>query len=236
MPITTLFFDLYQTLVYGHPPRELRQQGILREFGFEAEVVAIQRAYLAADDFYTLEGLSNPLHRRTPGERAAVYTLFQQRILESLGLAHAAELAGQIQLRMSGLDRVLQPYPDVEPALDQLKSEGYKLGLITNVTDDPNPDLERMGLKEKFDVIAASCVVGYDKPDPRIFQSAMDALGVGPHEVAHVGDLIPADIHGAKAAGIKAILIDRWGIQEGAHSPRILNLLELPPLLRNGAL
>jgi len=211
LPITTLFFDLYQTLVYGHPPRELRQQGILREFGFEAEVVAIQRAYLAADDFYTLEGLSNPLHRRTPGERAAVYTLFQQRILESIGLAHAAELAGQIQLRMSGLDRVLQPYQDVEPALDQLKSEGYKLGLITNVTDDPNPDLERMGLKEKFDVIAASCVVGYDKPDPRIFELACERLGVAAERCAHVGDHYYADVVGARAAGMVPVLIDRHG-------------------------
>jgi putative hydrolase of the HAD superfamily len=236
LPITTLFFDLYQTLVYGHPPRELRLQSVLREFGVEAEVKAIQRAYLIADDFYTAEGLTNPLHNRTAEERAAVYTLFQQRILEALECRHAPDLAGRVQQRMSQLERVLQPYPDVEPALTRLKEEGYRLGLITNVTDDPNPDLERVGLKEKFDVIAASCHVGYEKPDPRIFRWAMERLGVSPDEVVHVGDLVPADVRGAQASGIRAVLIDRWDVQEGVHSPRILDLLELPTLLRGGVL
>lgn len=236
MSLTTVFLDLYQTLAYFHPPREQRQARALREFGLQVEESLLPRAYLAADHYYTLANAEEPLHLRSRQERHRVYVRFQEVLMEEVGLGHATHLAEAVYGRYWEMERELRLFPDVEPALAQLKVEGFRLGLITNVSDDPTPDLERLGLKGRFDTVVASCLVGLDKPDPRIFQVALEALGAAPHEAVHVGDLMSADVEGARSAGIKAVLLDRHDLQRGLHYPRIVSLSELAPLLRNGPL
>jgi len=69
--------------------------------------------------------------------------------------------------------------------------------------------LERFGLAEFFEVACFSSHVGFRKPDPRIFRSALDALGVPANRAVFVGDEPEADIAGARAAGLRAVWIDR---------------------------
>lgn len=232
--VSTVFLDLYHTLAYFHPAREHRLCLALQEFGFQADLNTLRRAYLAADHYYTLAGLEKPLHLLSPKERQQLYTRYQQVVMEETRLAQALPVTEQIYRKYSELERDLRLFPDVEPALAQLREAGYRLGLITNVTDDPTADLEGIGLRERFDVVVASCLVGFDKPDPRIFQAAMKDLGIAPEEGVHVGDQFLADVEGAQSAGLKAILLDRHDLQEGRHPLRVRSLLELPPLLRNG--
>ncbi len=234
MTITTVFLDLYQTLIYFHPAREQRQAQALEELGFQVEEEALRRAYLAADHYYTLASMEEPLHRRDEDSKRRVYTRYQQVLLEEMGLSHAVPLAERIYRRYWELARELRLFPDVEPTLARLKEAGYRLGMITNVTGDPVADLERVGLKDRFDVVVASCVVGFEKPDPRIFRVALEALEAAPHQAVHVGDQFLADVEGAKAAGLQAVLLDRHGLQDGLHPHRIRSLSELAPLLRNG--
>jgi putative hydrolase of the HAD superfamily len=54
-------------------------------------------------------------------------------------------------------------------------------------------------------------VVGYEKPDPRIFHVALDKLGVAPERAVHVGDTACADIDGARAAGVRPLHLDPYG-------------------------
>lgn len=63
----------------------------------------------------------------------------------------------------------------------------------------------------KVGVIIDSAVVGWEKPDPRIFGAALDALGVGPAETIHVGDSVRTDVDGAFATGIEPLHLDPIG-------------------------
>jgi putative hydrolase of the HAD superfamily len=61
----------------------------------------------------------------------------------------------------------------------------------------------------RFDVVVTSAELGVAKPDPRLFLVALDALGVAPAGAVHVGDDLEADVAGARAAGVRPVLIDR---------------------------
>ncbi len=231
MPITTVFLDLYQTLAHFHPSRETRQDQVLREFGFQVDFKKICWAYLQADHYYTLMGQEQPIHLRTPEDRERIYLHFQRLLLEKMGLDEALPLTEEIRRRYSELDRHFRLFPDAVPAVRQIAEAGYRIGLITNVTDDPTEMLEEAGLKEPFAAITASCVTGCEKPDPRIFLAALAALSASPEESVHVGDQMLADVEGARGAGLNAVLLDRCDVQDGVYSPRITTLLDLVPLL-----
>ncbi len=231
-PITTVTLDLYQTLAYFHPSREDRQAQALKHFGFEVDHKLICWAYVQADHEYTLIGQERPIHLRTPEEREEIFTRFQRLVLEKIGLAEALPRAEEIRQYYSQIPREFALFPDVRPAVRQLTRSGYRIGLITNVTDDPTKMLREAGLEAQFAAITASCVTGCEKPDPRIFRAALSALGAEPAQTVHVGDQLLADVHGARGAGMESVLLDRYGVQEGAHPLRITSLLDLVPLLR----
>jgi FMN phosphatase YigB (HAD superfamily) len=80
------------------------------------------------------------------------------------------------------------------------------------------------------DGTASSAVVGAAKPAPAVFQDALRLAGVGPDEAVHVGDSLEGDVDGARAAGLRAILLQRHGEPpEGVET--ITSLAELPALL-----
>jgi HAD superfamily hydrolase (TIGR01509 family) len=64
-------------------------------------------------------------------------------------------------------------------------------------------------LRDFFEVVAASLVVGVEKPDPRIFDWTLARLGVEPKDCLHIGDSEEDDAVGAQNAGIPYRLIDR---------------------------
>jgi HAD superfamily hydrolase (TIGR01549 family) len=102
-------------------------------------------------------------------------------------------------------------YDDAAPALAELRADGLRLLCVSN-WDVSLPDvLERCGLGGLLDGIVTSAEVGARKPDPRIFEVALDRTGCGAEEAIHVGDTPGEDLAGASAAGIRALLIDRDG-------------------------
>jgi putative hydrolase of the HAD superfamily len=103
------------------------------------------------------------------------------------------------------------------PALARLKAAGLLLGVVSNSEGRVEQALEAAGLREYFDVVVDSAALGIEKPDPRIFQAALDALGVAPEEALYVGDLYEVDIVGARAAGMEAVLVSACSIEELAQ-------------------
>jgi HAD superfamily hydrolase (TIGR01549 family) len=117
-------------------------------------------------------------------------------------------------------------YPDASPALERFGELGLRRVCVSN-WDYALPEvLERCGLGDVFDAVVTSAVVGARKPDPRIFDAALEEAGCAPEEALHVGDTPAEDIAGARAAGIPALLLDRRG---GAD---IASLAELERHLR----
>ncbi len=113
----------------------------------------------------------------------------------------------------------------------------YRLGLITNgPANSQRPKIERFGLAEQMDVLVVSGEVGVAKPDPRIFEIALEQLGVRPADALFVGDSPEHDIRGATAAGVDVVWLNRHGGQLPADLPApkatIERLADLLPLLQ----
>jgi HAD superfamily hydrolase (TIGR01549 family) len=119
-------------------------------------------------------------------------------------------------------------YEDALPCLDALRRQGLSIGLVTN----GQRDLEEFVTHHALEVDAAvgSKSHGRIKPDPSIFTAALDALGVAPEDAAMVGDSYEDDVEGARALGIRGILLDRNGWHPDAED-RIDTLLALPAAL-----
>jgi len=66
-----------------------------------------------------------------------------------------------------------------------------------------------VGLSAHFEELIVSARLGYDKPHPEIFRHALELMDVSPDRALHVGDSYPADVLGARAAGISPVLITR---------------------------
>jgi len=102
-------------------------------------------------------------------------------------------------------------YRDAAPALAELRVLGVRLVCVSN-WDYSLPDvLARVGLADELDGVVTSAAVGARKPDPRLFEAALEVAGCAADEALHVGDTPTEDVEGAKAAGIRALLIDRDG-------------------------
>jgi putative hydrolase of the HAD superfamily len=121
------------------------------------------------------------------------------------------ELGREIRVpEMMGAIR-FRPYEDAAPALASLRGLGLKLVCVSN-WDVSLPDvLERCGLGGAIDATVTSAGSGSRKPDPAIFESALKLVQTPAEEAVHVGDTPEEDIAGARAAGIRALLLDRGG-------------------------
>jgi putative hydrolase of the HAD superfamily len=102
-------------------------------------------------------------------------------------------------------------YPDAEPALAALRRRGLRLVAVSNWDCSLPRVLERCGLGDMLDGTITSAEAGSRKPDPGIFERALELAGCEPDEALHVGDTAEEDVVGARAAGIRPLLIDRDG-------------------------
>lgn len=110
-------------------------------------------------------------------------------------------------------DRFAEPdlwhvYPDVTAPLEAWQRRGLKLAVVSNFDQRLAGLLEGLGIAEAFAAVVVSSAAGAAKPDPRPFRLALEALGLEPEAVWHVGDS-PEDEAGARAAGVRPLLIRR---------------------------
>ena len=119
-------------------------------------------------------------------------------------------------------------YEDALPVLDELRRHGIKIGLVTNGQRDLDEFVSHHNLE--VDAMVGSKAHGRTKPHPSIFVAALTALGASPAEAVMVGDSYEDDIEGARALGMRAILLDRDGLHLD-EAERIDTLLALPAAL-----
>jgi putative hydrolase of the HAD superfamily len=98
-------------------------------------------------------------------------------------------------------------FEDALPVLEELRAAQLRLGLVSNGIRD----LREFVVHHRLDVdaVIGSRAHGFVKPHPTIFQAALEQLGVEPAEAVMVGDSLEEDVEGARALGLRAILIDR---------------------------
>ena len=119
-------------------------------------------------------------------------------------------------------------FEDALPVLDELRAAQLRIGLVSNGIRDLSEFVAHHQLD--VDAVVDSRTHGRVKPHPTIFQAALDRLGIGPADAVMVGDSLEEDIEGARALGMRAILIDR----EERHPDvleRLTDLYGLPAAL-----
>lgn len=105
--------------------------------------------------------------------------------------------------------------PELPAALRRARSAGVKIAIVSNSEGGLEPLFDRLGILPLFDRVVDSAIVGFTKPDPRIFHEALSTWGTSPDHALHLGDSIATDVAGARAAGIRVALIDPFGHCEG---------------------
>jgi FMN hydrolase / 5-amino-6-(5-phospho-D-ribitylamino)uracil phosphatase len=121
-------------------------------------------------------------------------------------------------------------YPDAIPAMDALRSRGYRVAVIGNQPTSRTAELSRIGVEAE--VMAMSAEMGIAKPSQQFFERVLELLGSPPaSSVAYVGDRVDNDVLPAVVAGMRAVWIRRgpWGyierLPEGIHPALIVSSL-----------
>jgi len=102
-------------------------------------------------------------------------------------------------------------------ALGEVRAHGVRVAIVSNSEGRLDGLFRSIGLRDLFDDLQDSGVIGIEKPDARIFERAMNACGASPASTLHLGDMFATDILGARNAKIRAALIDPLGHYEGMH-------------------
>jgi len=114
--------------------------------------------------------------------------------------------------------------PEVRPTLARLQQAGVRMAVVSNANGTLREHLDRLGLAPNFEVILDSHDEGVEKPDPRLFRTALDRCGAVAETTLHVGDFYEIDVVGARTAGLHAALIDVAGLYPDADCPRFRSL------------
>lgn len=132
--------------------------------------------------------------------------------------------------------------PGAITALTELAELGLVLAVVSNAGGTVERQLRDDGICQvgpgpgvEVGIVLDSGVVGISKPDPRIFELALDALQVAPERTIHVGDTPAADVAGALAAGIRPVLIDPYDLHADAPCDRAGSLAEVAARLRDAS-
>ena len=105
-----------------------------------------------------------------------------------------------------------RPYPEVPGVLRALRAAGARLVVVSNWDVSLHDVLRRTGLSALVDAAVASAELGAAKPEPAIFARGLQlAGGVPAAQALHAGDSVEADVLGARAAGLEAVLVARHG-------------------------
>ena len=133
--------------------------------------------------------------------------------------------------------------PEVPAMLNALQAQGIRLGVISNITSRGMVpyNLTQDGIASYFDIVLASSVFGWRKPNPRIFYQAAQLLNVLPAECAYVGDTVSRDVIGAHRAGyamaiqIKSFLTQKVDQVPSPEQPDAIieNLMQVVDLVRS---
>jgi putative hydrolase of the HAD superfamily len=213
-----LLFDLDDTIVRESAGNENLWAEMCDAFAARAgaEAHALHTAVLAARDWFWDDlarekrgRLAMPWARRAVAEEA-----FRRLGLRNLAVAHAL---GDAFTRTRS--ERMHFFPGARETLLALRARGHRLALLTNGGAlFQREKVERFELAPLFDIVLVEGELGFGKPDPRVFERALRALGAAPHEALMTGNDLRSDVFGAKRAGLRAVWVDhaREGVPAGA--------------------
>jgi putative hydrolase of the HAD superfamily len=215
-----ILLDALGTLLTFEPPAPHLRAALLERTGTDIGEAGAKAAIRAEIAYYRAH-----LHEGTGPDTLHALRL---RCAEAMRLPFALDVA--YDALMASLR--FHAYEDSAPVLRGLRERGLRTVVVSNWDWSLHERLQETGLAELVDGAVASAEVGSAKPDGAIFAAALRIAGTRPQDTWHVGDTPDADVAGARAAGIRPILIARDespGPFDGVTIVRTLS--ELIPLL-----
>ena len=158
-----------------------------------------ERAFRAEVAYY--------LEHQQEGSDTAALADLRRRCADVLADAAAVPRAGALDALMASLH--FEAFDDAAPVLIELGARGLRRVVVSNWDCSLRDVLGDLGLD--VDAVVTSAEVGASKPDRRVFEAALAAARCEAGEALHVGDSVTADVEGARAAGIRALHLDRAG-------------------------
>lgn len=208
-----LLFDWDDTLSGAFPHRYDTVAEVVERLGRPLSRREIHRAWTVADD---------PVLGR-------IENGFWLRLRRELGLDGRAGAADALMDAFERREAVRQMslYDEVDSALARLAADGWILGVVSNNVVAIERIAE-LGLTDRFSaVVTPRDTGGVGKPQPEIFRAALERLAIAPERTIYIGDTYEVDVLGARAAGLRAVLIDRMGLCDAADCEILPSLVDL---------
>ena len=194
---------------------------------FETLVTLFTEHTYFGEDAAADAGVDPTLYRKVWHENEKDRTTGKMTIGEGIGAklkklcVYSDELLEMIvSKRLSALQETFDQIPDESvQLLEELRRRGIKVGLITNTFSDERDLIRSSKLFPLFDATRISYEEGVLKPDPSMYSSIMEELGVTPDECLYVGDGGSKELFAARDIGMKALQAS-W-FRELAFEPHI---------------
>jgi len=204
--IRGVFFDAGNTIVF---PDYTIYRKIVASLGADVALSDVLRAEALARSAFDSAVASSP-GRDVAGFWSVYYTPFYEHLGIPRELIPAA-IESTRDANGEGLGIWSVPVDGFAETMDELDARGLVVGIISNSDGRLDGRLVEIGIRDRFDFVLDSAVVGISKPSPRIFEMAVEASGLAPPETAYVGDYYEVDVVGARGAGMTPVLFDPYG-------------------------
>jgi len=228
MNIRAVLFDMGETLIrydYDSPSEVFGR--ILVSLGISTSMRQIEDAFASAQKEAEGLGLRSSFGKIGCDE---YWNRWDSLVLKHAGIPNHAELGEIVQSKWFDF-LSCAPYPEVRGVFAQLRRRELKVGLISAGYEvEIRHILQRAGLEDGlFDVMVGVDTVRKVKPDPDVFRYAVNALNVDAREALFVGDSVEMDYDGARAAGMKALLVRRrdTSAEDSSRAETIRSLKEI---------
>ncbi len=193
--ISGILFDAAGVLYLRQGPTAQFALRLLQDNGFSQNVSERDQEHLEALRLQANQGIAG-------------YNTYWDRFLFLRGVSDC-EQRKQMMTSIIDFSNNVQPVPGGRETLAGLKQRGYALGIVTDTMyplEWKKRRLEKAGVAEFIDVIACSTALGLHKPDPAIYQYAIQQLNLTPPDIAFVGHL-GVELNGAHLAGMTTIAV-----------------------------
>lgn len=230
MRCRAVLFDAGETILHPAPSFPELFADVLAGYGHRVDERTIKEGLHAIPQRFILAAEQGELWTTSPERSRAFWNSVYEHFLDRVGLPTDDGLQDALYAAFTDV-RNYALFEDVPPAFDALAGAGLRLGLVSNFESWLDELLVHLGIREAFDVRVISGVEGIEKPDPAIFELALERGGLLPEEVVYVGDVPEFDVDPPVALGMHAVLIDRRQRHPTFRGPRIEDLRDLPRLL-----
>ena len=223
--VRAIFFDVDFTLIFPGPT--FQGEGYARfcaAHGFTVDPSRFESAVAAAS--FILDDVEEHLYDD------GLFIHYTATIIEHMGGRGPAVVTAAREIyKQWASNHHFDLYDDVAPVLEALSARGLTIGVISNSHRSLDSFREHFQLDRLISVAVSSYEHGYLKPHRSIFDEALRRVGVTAGEAMMVGDSLRADVGGALAAGLRAVLIRRSGERPASTPPGVRVIRSLRELV-----